>query len=290
MIITSTLHTVQAVCMAWEVATGTCYPQICGGGCTVLTWVIFFREHVDHNRRHTHSQKLYHVTSRCKQTRENTITLHTYTCILVYCCTFMFYNHVLQGFAGRCILLFELMVLFRTKRFFFLWRVNRWASNSQEKILIQKSQALHIFAWWYSASVGPHPYFWFPQNDLKISSTRISWKQLSTWYIVCVSLLWLCLWHHFHTCCALTTGKLYAECTVEHRSHRTKLCEKYVAKSRTKSFKQTNLLRFVWTSMLYSAEVLIYRLSSRFDDTSEYSITDFARYFTLSNSLRRVKQ
>ena len=142
-------------------------------------------------------------------------------------------------------LLVELMVLFRTKRFFSLWRVNRWASNSQEKILIQKSQALHIFAWWYSASVGPHPHFRFPQNDLKISSTRLSWKQLSAWYIVCVPLLWLCLWHHLHICCALATGKLCAECTVEHRFHRTFLCEKYFSKSRAKSFKQTNFLIFI---------------------------------------------
>ena len=74
-------------------------------------------------------------------------------------------------------LLVELMVLFRTKRFFSLWQVNRWTSNLQEKILIQKLQALHIFARLCSVSVGSHPHFSFPQNDLKISSTKLSWKQ-----------------------------------------------------------------------------------------------------------------
>ena len=148
---------------------------------------------------------------------------------------------------SRMRLLLELMVLFRTKRFLSLWRVNRWTSKLQEKILIRKLQALHIFARLCSVSVGPHPHFSFPQNDLRISSTRLSWKQLSAWYIVCVPLLpvWLCLWHHLHICCALATGKLYAECTVERRFHRTFLCEKYFAKSQTKAFKQTNFLRFV---------------------------------------------
>ena len=103
-------------------------------------------------------------------------------------------------------LLLELMVLFRTKRFFSLWRVNRWVSNLQEKILIQKSQVLHIFAWLCSTPVGPHPHFSFPQNDLPISSTRLSWKQFSTWYIVCVSLLWLCWWHRLDTCYGLGNG------------------------------------------------------------------------------------
>ena len=118
-------------------------------------------------------------------------------------------------------LLLELMVLFRTKRFLSLWRVNLWASNLQEKILIQKSHVLHIFVWLCSTPVGPHPHFSFPQNDLLISSTRLSWKQFSTWYIVCVSLLWLFWWHRLDTCYELGNGKRYAECTVLDRSHHT---------------------------------------------------------------------
>ena len=114
-------------------------------------------------------------------------------------------------------LLFELMVLFRTKRFFSLWRVNRRASNLQEKILIQKSQALHIFAWLCSAPVGPPPpllvppkppHNFFYQTFLKTARPLIE-PICSLWYCIqaqtvtqfhqpTVSAVWCPLFHPTH--------------------------------------------------------------------------------------------